>query len=79
MTEKIKAIKTKRNEDMAFITGSDETGILDFIFFPKTYKLYMDLTKGDICMFSGTVEKRYDELQLVVNKVTYLRRNNEEN
>ena len=79
MIEKIKTIKTKKNEDMAFITGSDETGVLDFIFFPKTYKLYMDLAKGDICMLRGNVERRYDELQLVVNKVTYLRRNDEEN
>lgn len=77
MIEKIKVIKTKKNEDMAFVTASDETGVIDFIFFPKVYKLYQDLTKGDICLFTGNVEKRYDELQLIVNKVTYLRRNDE--
>ena len=78
MVEKVKAIKTKKNEDMAFITASDETGSIDFIFFPRIYKNNMDIKKGDICIFTGTVEKRYDELQLVVSKVEYVRRENEE-
>lgn len=78
MVEKVKAIKTKKNEDMAFITASDETGSIDFIFFPRVYKNNMDIKKGDICIFTGTVEKRYDELQLVVSKINYIRRENEE-
>ena len=78
MVEKVKAIKTKKNEDMAFVTASDETGSIDFIFFPRVYKNNMDIRKGDICIFTGTVEKRYDELQLVVSKVEYVRRENEE-
>lgn len=78
MVEKVKAIKTKKNEDMAFVTASDETGQVDFIFFPRVYKNNMDIKKGDICIFTGTVEKRYDELQLVVSKINYIRRENEE-
>lgn len=78
MVEKVKAIKTKKNEDMAFVTASDETASLDFILFPRVYKNNMDIKKGDICLFTGTVEKRYDELQLVVSKVEYIRRENEE-
>ena len=78
MVEKVKAIKTKKNEDMAFVTSSDETGQVDFIFFPRVYKNYMDIKKGDICIFTGTVEKRYDELQVAVNKMMFLRRENEE-
>ena len=78
MVEKVKAIKTKKNEDMAFVTASDETGQVDFIFFPRVYKNNIDIKKGDICIFTGTVEKRYDELQLVVSKINYIRRENEE-
>ena len=78
MVEKVKAIKTKKNEDMAFVTASDETGQVDFIFFPRVYKNNMDIKKGDICIFTGTVEKRYDELQLVFSKINYIRRENEE-
>ena len=78
MVDKVKAIKTKKNEDMAFITASDETGSMDFIFFPRVYKSNMNISKGDICKLIGTVEKRFDELQLIVNKIEYIRRNDEE-
>ena len=78
MVEKVKAIKTKKNEDMAFVTASDETGSIDFIFFPRVYKNNMDIKKGDICIFTGTVEKRFNELQLVISKIEYVRRENEE-
>ena len=78
MVDKIKAIKTKKNEDMAFVTASDETGSMDFIFFPRVYKSNMNISKGDICKLTGTVEKRYDELQLIVKSIEYIRRNNEE-
>lgn len=78
MVEKVKAIKTKKNEDMAFVTASDETGAIDFIFFPRVYKNNINIKKGDICVFTGTVEKRFDELQLVVSKIEYIRRENEE-
>lgn len=78
MVEKVKAIKTKKNEDMAFVTASDETGTIDFIFFPRVYKTNLNISKGDICRLRGTVEKRFDELQLIVNKVEYIRRSNEE-
>ena len=78
MVEKIKAIKTKKNEDMAFVTASDETGTIDFIFFPRIYKTNLNISKGDICKLEGTVEKRFDELQLIVKTVEYIRRNDEE-
>ena len=78
MVDKVKAIKTKKNEDMAFVTSSDETGSIDFIFFPRVYKNNIDIKKGDICIFTGTVEKRFNELQLIVSKVEYIRRENEE-
>ena len=78
MVEKIKTIKTKKNEDMAFVTASDETGDLDFILFPRIYTSNTNIRKGDICVFTGNVEKRYDELQLVVSKINYIRRENEE-
>ena len=78
MVDKVKAIKTKKNEDMAFITASDETGSMDFIFFPRVYKSNMNISKGDICKLTGTVEKRFDELQLIVKNIEYVRRNDEE-
>ena len=64
----IKEIMTKKNEKMAFITGSDETGIIDLTFFPKVYKEY-NLVKNSIILLEGRVEKRFDHYQIIVSKV----------
>ena len=63
---------------MAIVSASDETGAIDFILFPRVYKNNINIKKGDVCVFTGTVEKRFDELQLVVSKIEYIRRENEE-
>ena len=72
LIEKIKVIDTKKNEKMAFITGSDHTGSMEFILFPKLYKLYSNLEKGNIIKTRGTVEKRMDETQVIINKIKVL-------
>ena len=35
VVDNIRIIKTKNNEEMAFISASDETGIFDFVLFPR--------------------------------------------
>ena len=57
---------------MAFVTGSDETSKIDFTFFSNIYKIYSDVSKGDILKINGRVEKRFDEWQMAVNKVERL-------
>lgn len=75
--EKIKTIKTKKGDDMAFFTGSDEASTREYTMFPKTYNLYNDLKRGDIVKVEGRVEKRLNELQILVDKIILL--NGEEN
>lgn len=60
----IKKIKTKKNEDMAFLTGQDETGIIDFTLFPKQIKLINNIKNQDLVLISGIVEKRLDKYQI---------------
>ena len=60
----IKKIKTKKNEDMAFLTGQDETGIMDFTLFPKQIKLINNIKNQDLVLISGIVEKRLDKYQI---------------
>lgn len=69
MVEKIKVIDTKNKDKMAFISGSDETGILDYTMFPKTYNKYLDISKSDILLIKGRVEKRLDKYQIIVDKL----------
>lgn len=69
LVESIRKIKTKNNEDMAFLSCSDETSIEDFIVFPNKFILLNDIKSGDIIYISGKVEKRFDKYQILVNNV----------
>ena len=69
IVEKISKIKTKKNEDMAFFTGSDETGISDFTVFPKTYDIFKDIKNNDLVMVIGEVQRRFDKYQIIVNNI----------
>ena len=53
---------------MAFITGSDETGVVDVTFFPRTYQEY-NLTKNSIILLEGRVEKRYNRYKIIALKI----------
>ncbi|MDD2377285.1 MAG: DNA polymerase III subunit alpha [Bacilli bacterium] len=70
--ERVKKIDTKKNDKMCFITGSDEIKMIDLVLFPSIYEMYSDISVGDILLVSGKVEKRFDKLQIIVNKIKHL-------
>ena len=72
LVEKVKVINTKKGDKMAFLTGSDETGSCEFTLFPKTFNNYQNLERGNIIKIRGTVEKRLNELQIVVDRIKSL-------
>lgn len=72
LVEKIKVINTKKGDKMAFLTGSDETGSCEFTLFPKTFNNYQTLERGDIIKIRGNVEKRLNEIQIVVERIKNL-------
>lgn len=67
--DKIKTIQTKSNEEMCFITGSDEIINIDIVLFPKIYEMYKNIKLNDILKINGKVERRFDQYQIVVNKL----------
>ena len=67
--DKIKTIQTKSNEEMFFITGSDEIINIDIVLFPKIYEMYKNIKLNDILKINGKVERRFDQYQIVVNKL----------
>ena len=77
LVEKVKVIETKKKDKMAFLTGSDDTGLIDFTLFPKVYEDYASLAKGDLIKVRGRVEKRFDQYQIIVDKITPLIRKEE--
>jgi DNA polymerase-3 subunit alpha len=64
LIDKIRVIKTKKNKDMAFIIGSDETTSNEFIFFDNCN--ISELHIGDLIKVEGIVERRLDKYQIVV-------------
>jgi DNA polymerase III alpha subunit len=65
----IRKIKTKKAEDMGFISGSDETGTADFIIFPKNNKFLTQFKKDNFVKIRGQVTRRNDKYQIVVSNI----------
>lgn len=72
LVDKIREIKTKKGEKMAFIYASDEYGEIDMVLFPRVYEKHYNISRGDILFITAKVEKRINEYQLVVNDLNKL-------
>ena len=68
----IKKIKTKSNQDMAFLLGSDETGKMDLVLFPKNINYLNNFKVGDLVYVLGTVARRLDKYQININRIRVL-------
>lgn len=75
MIGSIRETMTKNNDVMAFVSGNDEYGEASFTFFPKTYMKFNNIKVGNIIEVGGTVERRFDKYQIVVNNVKILEDN----
>ena len=78
LVDKVKTIQTKKGDNMAFITGSDESGSKEFILFPKIYASCDTIKIGNVLKIRGKVEKRFDEVQVIVDKIRILQGDNHE-
>ena len=67
LIEKIRKIKTKKGDDMAFITASDETGDSEFILFPKAYYMLNNIQNGELVNIRGRVTKRLNQYQISID------------
>lgn len=67
--DSIRKIKTKNGDDMGFFSGSDETGVADFIIFPKNNRFLNEIRKGDFVKVRGQVTRRNDRYQVVVSNI----------
>ena len=69
LVDNTKQITTKKGDAMMFLTGSDESGSMEFTLFPKVFAIYPDIQKGMILKIIGNVEKRLDQYQIIVRKI----------
>lgn len=66
----IRKIKTKNNDDMAFLQIFDDTDIIDAVIFPDTFRKYeSELMNDKIYYLKGNVEERNGKLQFVINEM----------
>ncbi|QKS72042.1 DNA polymerase III subunit alpha [Paenalkalicoccus suaedae] len=71
LVESVRAIETKKKEQMAFVLLSDESGELDITVFPKQYKEHqLKLTPGDQLFIEGKLQEYSGELSLILDKCT---------
>ena len=73
LVDKVKVINTKKGDKMSFITGSDATGNMEFTLFPKVYQQYSNISRGDLLKVRGVVEKRLNQVQIIVDKIKFLK------
>ncbi len=65
---KIKEIKTKNNELMAFASLEDNMNEIELTIFPRIYNRYQQLVTGSIVIITGVVTMR-NKLQIVVDDI----------
>ncbi|MBQ8659465.1 MAG: DNA polymerase III subunit alpha [Bacilli bacterium] len=68
----VRKIKTKKGEDMGFISASDETDTGDFIIFPKYSSYLYAFKKDDFVKIKGQVNRRNDKFSIVVSNIEML-------
>jgi len=70
MIDKIKSIKTKRGDSMAFVTLSDDTSSMDGILWPNLYNIVKDdLEKGLIVLVKGKFDPKQTFLITSLEKI----------
>ena len=70
LVESLRVIKTKKGEQMAFLKLSDESGEIDIIVFPKTYRDYYQILKdGALVFLVGRLEMSKGRKQLIAEKL----------
>ncbi|SET44786.1 DNA polymerase-3 subunit alpha [Oceanobacillus limi] len=75
IVQAIKAIRTKRGDQMAFVTLGDESGEMDAVVFPDTYRtINRWLAEEVIIVFSGKIEERNGKLQWILSEVVKFNR-----
>ncbi len=73
--EDIRMIKTKKNDDMAFLKLQDLTGVMEVVVFPKVYQEYKQFIKTDTCVaMKGKLSLRNNEVGMLVERIKLLKK-----
>lgn len=73
LLEKVKTIKTKKGDTMAFLDLTDETGTASATIFPNRIIYINQIKEGDLLKINGHVKKRLDRYQIIINKIEIIK------
>ncbi|MGM9932792.1 DNA polymerase III subunit alpha [Pradoshia sp.] len=77
--QSVKTIRTKKGENMAFLTAGDETGEIECVAFPDVYRHHSSLLKeGNMLLLEGKSEERNGKRQFVIKTMYDLNEENEQ-
>jgi DNA polymerase-3 subunit alpha len=65
---RVKRIRTKKGQEMAFIDGQDATGTTSVTVFPNLYPQMRDYTESQVIVVTGRVENK-NGLQMIANQL----------
>lgn len=70
---RVKVIVDKKEQEMCFVDGYDETGEVDAVVFASSFQVLKKiLVRGEICLIEGRVNYR-DKLSLIINQAKNVR------
>lgn len=79
LLSKIKTIRTKTGQNMAFLTLSDETGEMEAVVFPEQFRqLSPVLREGALLFSAGKCEIRQEKVQFIMSRAELLENMNAE-
>ena len=74
MGRRVRRIKTKKNEDMAFMVISDETKELDAVIFPNVYQKYKNELEDDkVYIIKGSLSISKEKESFVISDLKQLK------
>ena len=74
IVKRVKSLKTKKGDYMAFVTLDCNNQLLDLVLFSEVYNKYLDvLNSKDLILVNGFVRERNDSLQIQVEKMKELK------
>jgi len=69
----VRAIQTKKNETMVFVTVSDFSGSADAVVFPRVYREFREMIVPDACLaIKATMNVRNGEKSLIIERMKRL-------
>lgn len=70
--DNINEIINKNKDKMCFLKCSDEVTTIDGVIFSEAYKIYNDISVGDIVKITGKIDRRNGKDQIICNKIEIL-------